>query len=508
MKIVLINPFITVRDPNIYLSEPLGLVCLASYIKQIFNDKVQVSILDLYALGAMTPKKKNDFYILGIDDEEYIRSEIQKLSPDLIGITCNFTAYAMDSFEVAAMAKKILPRVPIVMGGAHATIEAESILKSNECIDYVIRNEGEITLEYLVRALQCEHTIESVEGLTYRTPDKTIVSNQGRELIKNLDILPMPDRSFIDMERYKYFNKKCVWYVRQEPVANIMTSRGCPYNCVFCSTKVVWQRQWRPRSLEKVFEEIELLVSKYGIKEIIIYDDQFFIKKKRVINFCDYFIKRGLGISFWYESGTSPWLVDKELLVKMRQAGFYALRFPIESGSEATLKFIHKPIDLKAITELIVFANKLGYWTSANFIIGFPYETREEIYKTIHYAYASSLDYAFFFIAKPNAGSELYEIFKKEGLLEKNVVRASYYYRSDYDTTTMKAEELNAIINKASKGWYIHKLIFFMNPINFFSYLLPKFRSIEDLKYFFKVFGALFSIKIKPIFKKTILARE
>jgi magnesium-protoporphyrin IX monomethyl ester (oxidative) cyclase len=508
MKIVLINPFITVRDPNIYLSEPLGLVCLASYIKQIFNDKVQVSILDLYALGAMTPKKKNDFYILGIDDEEYIRSEIQKLSPDLIGITCNFTAYADDSLEVATMVKKILPHIPIVMGGAHATIEAESILKNNECIDYIIRNEGEITLGYLVRALRGEHTVESIEGLTYRTPDKTIVSNPGRELIKNLDMLPIPDRTFIDMERYKYFNKKCVWYIRQEPVATIMTSRGCPYNCVFCSTKVVWQRQWRPRSLEKVFEEIELLVSKYGIKEIIINDDQFFIKKKRVINFCDYFIKRKLKLSFAVDAGISVWLVDEESLEKMRKAGFYSLRFPIESGNENTLKFIQKPVDLKKTKELIIKATKMGFWTSANFIIGFPYETREEIDETIRYAYSSALDYTSFLIAKPNAGSDLYEIFKKEGLLEKNVVRASHFYRSDYDTTTMKAEELNDIIDKASKGWYIHKLIFFMNPINFFSYLLPKFRSIEDLKYFFKVFGALFSIKIKPIFKKTILARE
>ena len=238
MNIVLINPFITAHEPNVYLTEPLGLVCLASYLKQVFVDKIQVSILDLYALGAMTPRQKNNLYVLGIDDDKYIMKAFHLLSPDLIGITCNFTAYAMDSFEVAAISKKILPRVPIVMGGAHATIEAESILKNNDYIDYVIRNEGEITLEYLVRALQGEHTIESVDGLTYRNPDKTVVSNQGRKLISDLDILPIPDRSFIDIERYKYFNKKCVWYVRQEPVATIMTSRGCPYNC--CDTIFQW----------------------------------------------------------------------------------------------------------------------------------------------------------------------------------------------------------------------------------------------------------------------------
>jgi anaerobic magnesium-protoporphyrin IX monomethyl ester cyclase len=502
MNIVLINPFITVREPNVYLSEPLGLVCLASYLKQVFVDNVHVSILDLYALGAMTPRQKNDLYVLGVDHVEYISAAIHNLSPDLIGIACNYTAYAMDTYEVAAILKNIFPHVPIVIGGAHATIEAESIINDHDYIDYVIRNEGEITLEYLIRALQGEITIESVDGLTYRTPDKTIVSNQGRKLIEDLDILPIPDRSFIDMERYNYFNKKCFWYIRQAPVATIMTSRGCPYDCVFCSTKVVWQRQWRPRSLENVYREIELLVSKYRIKEFVINDDQFFTSKSRVIAFCDYFIKRNLGVSFCYDSGTSPWLVNKELLIKMRRSGFYALRFPIESGSEGTLRFINKPINLKATDKLIVMANKLGYWTSANFIIGFPYETREEINETIRYAYASALDYASFLIAKPNAGSELYNIYKKEGLLEINVVRASHYYRSDYNTTTMKAEELNDIVNRASRGWLIHKIFFYINPLCFFNHLLPKLRTIGDLLYFFRMLTSLFSTKIRPMLKK------
>jgi len=502
MNIVFLHSYISVRDPEIYLSEPLGLICLASHLKQAFGDQVNVTILDLYAKEARHPHRRNDLFLLGIDDDAYIKTELEKLSPDLIGISCNFTAYFKDALEVAGKIKRIMTTVPIVMGGAHPTIEAEAILQENNFVDFVVRGEGEITLEHLVRAIRGECTLETVMGLSFRNADRTVVSNPARELIKDLDILPIPDRTFIDMDRYTYFNKECVWYVRKEPVATIMTTRGCPYNCIFCSTKVVWSRNWRPRSLARVFEEIELLVSKYGIREIVIFDDQFCTKKERIHEFCDYFIKRGLNLCFSVDSGTSPWLLDNELLVKMRKAGFYSLRFPIESGCQKTLDFIRKPVNLQKTRELIATANSLGYWTSANFIIGFPYETKEEIMESIQYAYDSALDFTSFLIAKPNAGSELYETYKKEGLLDKKIVHASHFYRSDYDTTTMTAGELNKIIEKASSGWFVHKALFYVKPKNFVDHLLPKLRTIDDVRYLLKICQRLFRKKIIPLIMK------
>ncbi|MFC1497424.1 B12-binding domain-containing radical SAM protein [Verrucomicrobiota bacterium] len=501
MNIVLIHPYITVNDPGIYLSEPLGLLYLATYLKHVFGEEVQVTVLDLYAMGADKPKRRDDLYVLGIDDEAYIKNELHRLAPDLVGITCNFTAYAIDAFEIAAIVKRAMSSVPVVMGGAHATIEAESILKENHCVDFVVRGEGEITLEQLVRSFRGEYPVETVESVSFRPSEQTIKSNPPRELIKNMDMLPIPDRTFIDMDRYKSFNKKCLWYARNEPIATIMTSRGCPYNCVFCSTNVMWERKWRPFDLEKVIEEIELLVSKYGIREIVINDDQFMTKKDRIHDFCDYFIERGLDLCFWYEAGTSTWLVDEKLLVKMRRAGFYAIRFPIESGCSATLKFIRKPVDLQKTRELIVKANKLGYWTSANFIIGFPYETREQIVETVGYAYDTALDYSYFFIAKPNAGSDLYDILKKDGLIKQDAGRGSHYYYSDYDTSTMTAVELNKLLSEASGRWFVHKFFFFLNPKNFYTHLLPKLKSREDFRYLFKIFWVLFRKKINPILK-------
>ena len=501
MNIVLIHPYIKVRDVETYLSEPLGLLCLASYAEQIFGNGVNISILDLYALGARNPKKDGDFYCLGINDEKTICRELNALAPDLIGLTCNFTAYARDSLEVAQLVKRNFPKVPIVIGGAHPTIEAAAILKESPSIDFVAKGEGEIIFANLIRHLKGEIPREAVSGLVHRV-DGRIVFNAPQKLIDNLDTLPIPDRKYIDMEAYKYFNKETIWYVRKEPVATIMTSRGCPFDCVFCSTKVVWERKWRPRSLELVFREIEILAEKYGIKEFVINDDQFMTQRKRILAFCDHYIEKGAKISFSVDAGISPWLVTAEMLKKMRKAGFYALRFPIESGCEKTLKYVKKPVKLDKTRELIANANALGFWTSSNIIIGFPYETREDALESIAYVYNSALDFTSFIIAKPNAGADMYEDFRKSGLLDAKVVRGSDFYRSDYDTMYLTAMELNDMANSASRRWFLHKAKFFANPVNFYRNLLPKLRSYEDVRYFLKVIWNIYKRKIRPILSR------
>ena len=246
----------------------------------------------------------------------------------------------------------------------------------------------------------CSSDLEDVKGLAYRV-NGNVVMNEKQELIDDVDVLPIPSRRFIDMEAYKFFNRETIWYVKNEPVATLMTSRGCPYDCVFCSTKVVWERNWRARSLDLVFQEIEMLVKDYGIREIVINDDQFMTSKHRTAAFCEYFANRkGEKISFCVDSGISPWLTSKELLLKMKQAGFYSLRFPIETGSEKTLEYVNKPVKLGRTKQLIDDANSLGFWTSSNIIVGFPDETRDDVLESIQYTYDSSLDFTSFIVAK------------------------------------------------------------------------------------------------------------
>jgi radical SAM superfamily enzyme YgiQ (UPF0313 family) len=233
----------------------------------------------------------------------------------------------------------------------------------------------------------------------------------------------------------------------------------------------------------------------YGIREIILLDDQFLLKKDRVVEFCDHFIQKDLGIAFSNIAGLSSWLSeDEELLVKMKRAGFYKLTLPIESGNAPTLEFIRKPIDLNQVRSLVSKANRIGYWTGAFFIIGFPYETREQIEETIAFAYSTELDFAHFFIAQPYVGAELYDIFRKENLLTNQ--RATHIFGAWNDTLELTAAELSAIQQHASDEWLVHKLKFYLHPRHFFRSLLPKFRTIADVRYALSIFWMLLMSKI------------
>jgi len=505
MNIILIHPYIVVRELDIHMSEPIGLVSLATYLKHVFGKEINVSILDLYAMGAENPQPKGDMYVKGLNDETQIHVEISKVKPDLIGITCCFTGYFAEALEIAAIAKRLYPDVPIVMGGTHATLEAKTILRDKKEIDFIVTHEGEITLEQLVRSLKGEIPCESVDGLCFRASDNSVIENPSRKFISDLDILPIPDRKFIDMEFYKKYNHKFFNFSRKKPVATVMTSRGCPYKCTYCGSVNMWKRRYRARGLAQVIKEIEMLASEYGIREICLLDDQFIMKKERIYEFCDYFIKNNkYNLAFSNIAGISVWLADDDILLdKMRKAGFYKMTVPVETGNTDTIKFIQKPIDLDQVNRLISKANKLGYWTGAFFIIGFPHETKEQIMETIDFAYNSELDMAHFFVAQPYIGTELYDIFQQEKLLAKETIPGTFIFHSWHDTLTMTAGELNEIQAKATRGWILHKIFFYLKPKNFFNNLLSKFKTWSDFRYSMGIFLMLINRNIKSIFKKS-----
>lgn len=492
IKILLVQPYITSPDRNILLTEPLGLASLAAYIEQY--DKYQVDILDLFALGYKQVKKAGNLYRRGESNKEKIIKTIKEVNPEIVGFTCNFTAFIDDTLEIIKLIRKEIPEKMIIVGGAHPTMEAEKLLSKNPEIDLIIRGEGELTLKEVLDKYSTNKKYQDIKGVTYREENK-VKSNPNRELIKDIDELPIPNRNKIDMKTYLELNKQSLPFTKQEPVASIMTSRGCPFNCIFCSTKMVWERKWRPRTAEKVVEEIEGLVNNFGIKEIAIYDDQFLLDKKRVTEICELLIKKKLGITLSIPSGTSVWLANKELLVLMKRAGFYRLCFPIETGSKKTLEFIRKPINLKQARETIKMTNRLGFWTQGNFIIGFPYETKKEMRETIKYAYKSGLDYAVFYVAKPYAGSEMYDIFIKEKLLKK-VGRGLNIHSVDCDIVHMKGIEVQKLRDSASKLFLFNKLLFYINPINFYLYLLPKISSPGDIKYAIKILFRIIKITV------------
>ena len=487
MKILLINPYVVSSMPKT-LSEPLGLISIKSYIDQCYSSQISIKILDLYALGRGLIRKRGDQFVLGIYDESQVLEKIRDHNPDVIGICCNFSMFSLGPLELTAIARKAVPGAWIVMGGAHATMDAENIMKNYADLDFIVRGEGEIVFRNLVVALKNNEldSIRHIRGLCYRETDGSVKMNPGEQLINDINILPIPDRSCVDMEFYIEMNSEVFAFTKKSPIITMNTSRGCPYECIFCSTSLMWQRQWRDRESSLIIKEIEYLKHEYNAKQIIFLDDQFLLDRKRIHQICDTLISYNHDMVFDIVSGVSPWLIDEELMIKMKRAGFFRLSFAIESGDQRTIKFIKKKIDLDDVLQKIDTANRLGFWTTANFILGFPYETREEMMNSIKFAISSNLDFSVFLIAKPFTGTELARICQEEGLLNDKFFDSDVHVPT-HDTTTMTVTQLNSMLKYARRTMLIHKLFFFMNPFKVIKHFKKKLRTRDDYQYFIKL---------------------
>lgn len=502
MNILLIHPYIYSSQADIYLNEPLGLVCLASYLEAKAKKPRNIEILDLYARGYDQVSSEGNYYKVGISTPDKIVELVSKFQPDVIGVTCNFTTYSKGVFELVNLLKEKIPEPLLVMGGAHVTMDAENVLESQCKADLVVRGEGEETFNELIECLENKKDYSNLLGITFRKNGR-VISNEKRPLIADLNELPIPNRKYIDQEIYSQINKKMYFLSKGKRVASIMTSRGCPFKCVFCSTKVVWERNFRPRSSALVYKEMQRLVKEYDIDEFLINDDQFYLQKDRVLELCDMLVKNRIRVHFNVASGSSVWLLDESLLKKLKKAGLYRITLPMESGNVQTLKYISKPINLDKARKMIQQANSLGLWTYANFIVGFPYETKEDIQATIDYVNKSGLDYATYFIAKPYAGSEMYEHFRKEGLL-KGEIDPTTMGEVGHDIVHMSAEELQALRDKAQGMYMKYVMANYLSPSFFIKYLYPKINSIDGLVYFLKALKSSFGrFILRPILKKT-----
>jgi len=502
MNVLLIHPFIITNTPTLYLTEPVGLISLATYLETNSKTKKNISILDLYVLGYNKIKKEGEYYKIGLFDHDTIVNVVKVRSPDLIGITNNFTTFTKAVFEIADLLKVKFPKVPIVIGGAHATMDAENVLAKGCRADIVVRGEGEITFSELAERIENQESYYDLKGITYRK-NGNIVSNSRRPLIPDINVLPIPDRKYIDQDTYSMINRKMYFLSKGKKVASIITSRGCPFNCTFCSSKVVWERKFRPRRPELVIKEMKRLITEYHIDEFLINDDQLYLDKKRIYAICNMLIEGKWKIHLNIASGSSVWLMDEELLKTLKKAGLYRITFPIETGSEKTLMYIKKPIDLKKAKETIKIANMIGLWTYGNIIIGFPYETHEDIQDTVNYVSKSGLDYVTYFLAKPYAGSGMYEDFKKEGLLGDSEISPTTMGEAGHDIVHMTRKELQELRNKVQKQYFYYSLSNYLNPVVFYKYIFPKINSKEGILYFIKAFkNTLNTLVIQPFIQK------
>jgi len=394
--IVLINPFISSmerygRDIGDIGGHqmPLGIFYLAAALRKV---QFSVEVIDAEAAN--------------LSHEEVV-AHITQQKVSLIGLTSTTVAFR-NTRLLAEMLRKALPTVPIVIGGPHMTAMPDETMQTN-AFDFGVTNEGEIALVQLARfLLQKQGTLETIPNLYYHQENSWVKSKE-QSVIAELDTIPFPARElYPDLTDYK----PPVGSFRLRPVVNIITSRGCPYQCIFCDNNT-FGRKTRFHSAEYVAREIIETLNRFHAREIAFIDDTFVLDKQRLRRIFALLDEKG--IKFPWTCMTRVNNIDYETLKFMREHGCWQIRFGIESGNQQVLDFIKKGITLEQVCDAAHWCKELGIATVGFFMIGHHTDTKETIEETIKFALSLPLTDTVVTINTPIPGTESYALARQYG---------------------------------------------------------------------------------------------
>ena len=429
MKVTFLNPpqtnskykFLGVVAPS------LGIGYMAAVLEQNGYD---VDVLDASALE------------LTYDE---IGDEILKRNPDIVSISAltQTIGVALDS---ADKIKEVKPDTVVVLGGYHPTFEYESVLEE-ESVDVVVRGEGEYTLLELVETIENGGDLKTVQGLAFHDEDDgSLILTLDRPIIEDLDELPFPAFHLFPMEKYRILNITT-------NVATIITTRGCPMQCSFCSSAALHGHKLRRRSYTNVVDEIEIRLREQNIDTIAFMDDTFTLNKKFVSDFCAEIERRNL--KFWWGCTSRVDTLDEDLLQTMKDAGCITIFIGVESADQQMLEKMNKNITLDKTENAFRLARKVGIRTIASCVIGMPEDTKKSIKKTIDFVKKLNPNYSLYSLATPYPGTRFYnETFKKNLI---NIKDWSKYTLLDpvLQTVDCTSKELRSIQKKAFLKFYL-----------------------------------------------------
>lgn len=374
---------------------PLGLLYLSSFLRQ---NGFQTQVIDAEAL------KLSDNAIL---------EQLADFSPDAVAISMTTVAFR-NSVSLAGKFHLEFPGRPLIVGGAHVTANP---FQTMECKDFDIGilREGEMTLFELLNISFgkrgickkkdiCSHKLAEIKGIVYRDKEGLIQLTEPREYIKDIDSLPYPDRDALpDIKLYR----PPVGCYQENFSVSMITSRGCPYQCVFCDNNT-FGRKIRWFSPDYVVGEIEHVIKKYGAKEISFVDDTFPANRKRFVKILELIKERQLKFVWTCMANVND--LDEELLKLMKEAGCWQIAVGIESGDDKILKLIQKGITVAKVREVVETADKLGIMMKGFFMLGHPGETLETLNKTINFGLTLPLTDLTCTIVTPIRGTVLFDM--------------------------------------------------------------------------------------------------
>lgn len=355
----------------------IGIAYLTSFLKQ---NNVRVAIFDEGIEG----------------DLKKLFSLIDEFKPALIGITIFSYSYGFAYNLIKRIKEK--SSISIVAGGPHVCAVKGRLLEDTG-IDFAVKQEGELTLlELLQESSKQNPDYSKIKGLMWRGADK-ILENPNRNLISDLDSLPFPDYDSFGITRYVCYKQRTL---------PLITSRGCPYGCNYCSVRLSMGQGFRARSERSVFSEIKYFYER-GWRNFDVNDDCFTLDKQRAENICDLLIENKLNIRFQLYNGIRVDTVNPRLLKKMKLAGCYLISYGCEAGSDKVLRAIKKGITLEQVRDAVRWANEAGIPNSVNFIIGHKEETYQDALDTLRFARSLPTNFVNFYNLLPYPGTESFE---------------------------------------------------------------------------------------------------
>jgi len=432
MKLLLIEPNIE----GYVLMPTMSLAILKGYING--KTKHKAKIVDLIF-------NKKDW-------KKFLSEQIENGKPDIVGLSVLSFNYTQ-ALEIAKFIKDKFG-IKIIFGGVHCILSPEEVIENKE-VDILCTCEGEMILkEIMDKKLDCK----GVKGVWYKKGEE-IIKNPQRELIQDLDELPFPDWEDFDLKNYFLISNNHL---------PIMASRGCPYQCTYCSNHALKKKlignYVRFRSVENVIKEIELRVKEYyqkGMKYLFFYDDTFIMHRDFILEFCRRFKEKGFHKKLKWNANVRANLVTEEIIKSMKDAGCYEVRMGVEAGNDYIRNEVYKRnMTKEQISNAINIIKNHGLQLRLQFIIGAPYENIEMMEESFEMAKKSGADYILFPILMPLPATEIKEMCEKEGLIERGGFKnfQDMYLNPVVRTKFASSKQIKKIVNKI-RNYQIKKAI-------------------------------------------------
>jgi radical SAM superfamily enzyme YgiQ (UPF0313 family) len=457
------------------------------YIAAVLRDNGHtVEIYDAL-LDILHPQTKNvDGTVhVGIDWET-VEHDLKIKAPDIIGISCLFTTQRPDTLKMSHVSKRATDAL-IIVGGSDPSVNFKDILNTTSSIDIVCRGEGEFTVLAIANAFLEGLDFMSLPGTVVKLPDGSIQENEVRPPIENLDSLPFPAYELVNVEHYitlngrGYGGRPALRYPGSERALSLITSRGCPYNCVFCSIHLHMGKKWRPHSSQYIGRHIEYIIKQFAIRHIHFEDDNLTVDLNRCAAICSHMERLKPSITWDTPNGVRIDRLTRELLLLFKKSGCIYIILAVESGVQSTLtEIIGKQMDLQCVPQVAHWCREIGIDALSFFIIGFPGETVETMNETVDYALHLWQRFGIsptVFIATPLIGTRLYTQCQQHGFLTTTLSSEALAVSTAkggshvlIETPEFKSRDIDAVMHQFVRGY---KRIFILNLVRFFFFQSP-----------------------------------